>query len=81
MSILKKLEKQGSQLSGLNGQTPETPNFATSTLHDEYSLNDSPVAAAVRPRNGVLPKPTNLAPQQDQVQYVQNLPEAGEIRS
>jgi len=80
MSILKKLEKQGSQLSGLDGQTPQPKDFSTSTLHDEYSLNDSPVAAAVRPLNGVLPKPTQLAPT-SQVQYVQNLPETGKIRS
>lgn len=80
MSILKKLEKQGSQLSNLDGQTPKVPDFATSTLHDEYSLNDSPNAGAVRPRNGVLPKPTQLAPQ-SQVEYIQNLPEAGELRS
>jgi hypothetical protein len=80
MSILKKLEKDGSQLSGLDGQTPQPKDFSTSTLHDEYSLNDSPVAAAVRPLNGVLPKPTQLAPT-SQVQYVQNLPETGKIRS
>tara|TARA_Y100000004_G_scaffold24308_1_gene24515 strand:- start:570 stop:812 length:243 start_codon:yes stop_codon:yes gene_type:complete len=80
MSILKKLEKQGSQLSGLNGQTPEVPDFQQSTLHDEYSLNDSPNAGAVRPRNGVLPKPTQLAPTSE-VKYVENLPEAGQLRS
>jgi hypothetical protein len=80
MSILKKLEKQGSQLSGLDGQTPQPKEFQTSTLHDEYSLNDSPNAGAVRPRNGVLPKPTQLSPT-SQVQYTQNLPESGQLRS
>ncbi len=80
MSILKKLEKDGSQLSGLDGQTPLPKEFATSTLHDEYSLNDSPNAGSVKPKNGVLPKPTQLAPT-SQVQYTHNLPEAGQVRS
>jgi hypothetical protein len=34
MSILNKLTQQGSNLSNLNGTTPNIPNFGGSKLHD-----------------------------------------------
>ena len=42
MSILNKLNQQGSPLSRNNGATPSTPNFADSKLHDTYSVNGDP---------------------------------------
>jgi len=42
MSILKKLESNGSNLSRLNGVTPTIPNFKDSKLHNEYSINGEP---------------------------------------
>lgn len=42
MGILDKLQKQGSNLSGLNGATPSIPTFADSKLHKEYSINGNP---------------------------------------
>jgi hypothetical protein len=45
MSLLKKLKKDGSELSQFNGETPEsivpggTPD---SKLHDSYSINGNP---------------------------------------
>jgi hypothetical protein len=42
MSILNKLTQQGSNLSNLNGTTPNIPNFGGSKLHDQYSLNGNP---------------------------------------
>ena len=51
-SLINKLEKDGSPLSKDNGATPSTPDFATSTLHFEYSLDTNPDKLSVRPRNG-----------------------------
>ena len=45
MSLLKKLKEDGSNLSGFNGQTPEsvTPGGTPdSTLHNAYSINGTP---------------------------------------
>ena len=42
MSILNKLNQQGSPLSRNNGATPSTPNFADSKLHDTYSVDGNP---------------------------------------
>ena len=43
MSLINKLEVGGSPLSVGNGSTPPIPNFAGSTLHDTYSINDVPI--------------------------------------
>lgn len=53
MSLLNKLQQQGSDLSGLNGGTPAIPNFADSKVHDTYSINGNPS------RTG-KPAPSNL---------------------
>jgi len=76
MSLLNKLTQQGSQLSGLDGATPSTPNFQQSTLHKEYSTIGDPNAMSVEPNNGVLPSPSlldrgNVTPSQ---KYLNNLP-------
>tara|TARA_R110000796_G_scaffold26670_2_gene73821 strand:+ start:232 stop:441 length:210 start_codon:yes stop_codon:yes gene_type:complete len=42
MSILNKLQNQGSILSVNNGSTPSTPNFAQSEVHNQYSINGNP---------------------------------------
>ena len=42
MSLLNKLQTQGSNLSDLDGATLSIPNFATSRLHREYSINGNP---------------------------------------
>jgi|TARA_B110000977_G_C11066339_1_gene487958 hypothetical protein len=75
MGLLNKLENKGSQLSGLDGGTPDTPNFQQSTLHREYSTIGDPNASSVAPENGILPLPSTLersvTPQQ---KYLNNLP-------
>ena len=53
MSILNKLTQQGSNLSDLNGNTPNIPNFGGSKLHDQYSINGDPNIAN-------KPSPSNL---------------------
>ena len=78
-SIVKRLEDEGSTLSADNGATPPTPDFATSTLHKEYSLNDDPSKLEVRPRNGELPSATTLASGDDVAKYKDNLPSGGSI--
>ena len=44
MSILKKLQTEGSNLSEFDGQTPPTVNKDTpdSKLHNAYSINGTP---------------------------------------
>jgi len=74
MSLLNKLTQNGSNLSSLNGTTPNTPNFQQSTLHRDYSVNNDPDADQVRPRNGVLPQPSTIDPQQPPVKYLDNMP-------
>ena len=78
-SLVKRLEKDGSSLSLDDGLTPSTPDFATSTLHKEYSLNDDPSKLEVRPRNGELPSATTLASGDDVAKYKDNLPPGGSI--
>ena len=60
MSLLNRLTLAGSELSGLDGATPSTPNFQQSTLHKDYSTDGIPDAANVAPENGVLPSPSVL---------------------
>ena len=60
MSLLNRLTLAGSELSGLDGATPSTPNFQQSTLHKEYSTEGDPNAMNVAPENGVLPSPSVL---------------------
>mgnify|MGYP003666906381 FL=1 len=67
MGLLDKLQTQGgSILSNLNGSTPSTPEFSTSTLHDTYSVDGSP-------RLNSKPAPSNLD-SADPVKYLNNLP-------
>ena len=42
MSLINKLQNQGSVLSSNNGATPNIPDFDLSKLHDTYSLNGDP---------------------------------------
>jgi len=42
MSILNKLQTQGSNLSKLNGRAATVPNFKLSQTHDQYSINGEP---------------------------------------
>jgi len=43
MGILNKLQTEGSELSGFNGETPPSaPDLAESTLHKTYSINGNP---------------------------------------
>lgn len=75
MGLLDKLTSGTSQLTGLDGSTPNTPNFQQSTLHKEYSTIGDPDAANVVPENGILPLPSTLeravTPQD---KYLNNLP-------
>ena len=67
MGLLDKLQTQGgSILSNLNGSTPSTPEFSTSTLHDTYSVDGTP-------RLNGKPAPSNLD-SADPVKYLDNLP-------
>ena len=50
MGLLNKLTSGKSQLTGLNGTTPSTPNFQQSTLHQEYSTIGDPNASSVTPK-------------------------------
>jgi len=74
MGLLNKLTSGQSKLTSLNGTTPPTPIFKQSTLHKDYSLNGIPTAMQVTPKNGKLPQPSILDPNQPRVQYIQNLP-------
>tara|TARA_R110001592_G_scaffold240748_1_gene500933 strand:- start:276 stop:488 length:213 start_codon:yes stop_codon:yes gene_type:complete len=43
MGILNKLQTDGSNLSGFDGETPpSSPSQAESTLHKTYSINGTP---------------------------------------
>lgn len=69
MSILNKLQTQGSNLSSLNGSTPSTPDFKGSKVHDQYSINGIPT------QNG-KPQPSQLdLDGQTPSKYTDNLPE------
>lgn len=73
-SLVNRLEVDGSPLSKDNGGTPSTPELATSTLHNEYSLDSNPDKLAVRPLNGNLPTATTLANSNSISKYQDNLP-------
>tara|TARA_B100002019_G_C21111318_1_gene518537 strand:- start:149 stop:379 length:231 start_codon:yes stop_codon:yes gene_type:complete len=75
MSLLNKLIAGDASAQSLNGQTPNTPNFETSTLHNQYSTIGNPNASQVTPPNGVLPLPSSLeANVQEGDKYLNNLP-------
>ena len=66
MSILNKLQSNGSSLSKLNGKTPNVKNFAESKVHDTYSINGDPsltnLPSPSRLASGFLPKYTDNLP-------------------
>ena len=66
MSILNKLQSQGSNLSQFNGTTPNVKNFAESKVHDTYSINGDPsltnLPSPSRLASGFLPKYTDNLP-------------------
>ena len=62
MSLLNKLISGQASATSLNGTTPSTPEFASSTLHKQYSTIGDPDATSVTPVNGVLPSPSLLDP-------------------
>lgn len=75
MSLLNKLINGEASAQSLNGQTPNVPNFETSTLHNQYSTIGDPNASQVTPPNGVLPLPSSLeANVQEGDKYLNNLP-------
>ena len=68
MSLINKLQNQGSVLSSNNGATPNIPDFDLSKLHDTYSLNGAP--------NQVNnPAHTQLSNDGEQPKYLDNLPQ------
>lgn len=76
MGLLDKLISGQASNQSLNGQTPNVPNFGTSTLHNQYSTIGDPNAANVTPENGVLPMPsTKEANIQEGDKYLNNLPQ------
>ena len=74
MSLLNKLTSGQASATSLNGSTPNTPEFATSTLHRQYSTIGNPDAANVSPVNGVLPPPSTLESPATPTRYLDNLP-------
>ena len=74
MSLLNKLTSGQASATSLNGSTPNTPEFATSTLHRQYSTIGNPDAANVSPVNGVLPPPSTLESPASPTRYLNNLP-------
>jgi len=76
MSLLNKLISGQASNTSLNGQTPNVPNFGTSTLHNQYSTIGDPNATNVTPENGILPMPsTKEANIQEGDKYLNNLPQ------
>lgn len=68
MSILKKLQEQGSLLSEYDGKTPPTIAVANSKLHYSYSIDGEPLMPG-------KPKPSMLDLNgKTPVKYVDNLP-------
>ena len=60
MALKNKLTSTGSPLSNLNGGTATVPNFKLSKVHDEYSINGSPIvpgkpAPSILDLNGEVP--------------------------
>ena len=75
MGLLDKLISGQASATSLNGTTPNIPDFATSTLHDQYSTIGNPNAASVTPENGILPTPSDLERNvQAGDKYLNNLP-------
>ena len=75
MGLLDKLISGQASATSLNGTTPNTPDFAISTLHDQYSTIGNPNAASVIPENGILPTPSDLERNvQEGEKYMNNLP-------
>jgi hypothetical protein len=75
MGLLDKLISGQASATSLNGTTPNTPDFAISTLHDQYSTIGNPNAASVIPANGILPTPSDLERNvQEGEKYMNNLP-------
>ena len=74
MSLLNKLTSGQASATSLNGSTPNTPEFSTSTLHRQYSTIGNPDAANVSPVNGVLPPPSTLESPSAPTRYLDNLP-------
>jgi hypothetical protein len=75
MGLLDKLISGQASATSLNGTTPNTPDFATSTLHDQYSTIGNPNASSVTPENGILPTPSDLERNvQEGEKYMNNLP-------
>ena len=66
MGLLDKLTQGNTNLSGLNGSTPGTPDFALSKLHDTYSVDGAPSVPN-------KPSPSNLD-SGNPVRYLNNLP-------
>lgn len=67
MALLNKLKLSGSPLSGLNGETPKTPVFKDSKLHNTYSINGNPNFKS-------KPEPSLLNSDSPPVKYLDNLP-------
>lgn len=67
MALLDKLKSSGSPLSGLNGETPKTPIFKDSKLHNTYSINGNPNIKS-------KPEPSVLDFGDFPVKYLDNLP-------
>ena len=68
MSLINKLQNNGSVLSANNGVTPSIPDFDLSKLHDTYSLNGDPNLVS-------KPAPTQLSNDGEQPKYLDNLPQ------
>jgi|TARA_B110000908_G_scaffold159613_1_gene201978 hypothetical protein len=66
MGLLDKLTTGQSNLTGLNGATPEVAEFSISKLHDTYSADGTPNIPN-------KPAPTNLV-SGNPVKYLDNLP-------
>lgn len=70
MALLNKLQTGGSNLTNLNGTTPRTPDLKASKVHDEYSINGSPILA-----NKPSPSLLDLEGKVPSTNYRDNAPE------
>ena len=68
MSILNKLQNDGSPLAIGTGGTPAIPNFKQSKLHDTYSLDGDP-------NKDGKPEPSILDLGKNTPKYLDNLPQ------
>jgi hypothetical protein len=81
-SLLKLFEEGENVLATPNApDSPATPDFQVSTLHNEYSLDGDPSALAVKPKNGTLPEPTTLRLPESTPRYLDNPPEVASTDS